>query len=149
MRELYGDCWDLWRTAPGVTGLCITSNGTVKRDGSCVMGRGIALQVKQRVPGFDSTLGERILLKGNHVHLFKYTVTKFFSFPVKHNWYEVADIELIKRSCKELMALLEPSDIVLLPRPGCGNGKLRWDDVRPAIAPLLDDRVAVVTWSPQ
>jgi hypothetical protein len=77
--------------------------------------------------------------------------TDILSFPVKHNWFEKADMDLIRRSCRELMevadelGLLEES--ALLPRPGCGNGKLDWSDVKREIEPILDDRISVVTFS--
>ena len=35
-------------------------------------------------------------------------------------------------------------DTVVLPRPGCGNGGLRWQDVRPLLGLSLDDRFIVV-----
>ncbi len=35
-------------------------------------------------------------------------------------------------------------DKVYLVRPGCGNGQLKWEDVKPLIAPILDDRFIVV-----
>lgn len=78
---------------------------------------------------------------------------QWFSFPVKHNWYEHADLKLIERSAKELVdtiddIFLDPDDrppTIYLPRPGCGNGRLKWEDVKPVIEPYLDDRFVVVT----
>ena len=35
-------------------------------------------------------------------------------------------------------------DKVYMARPGCGNGQLKWEDVKPLIAPILDDRFIVV-----
>jgi hypothetical protein len=37
---------------------------------------------------------------------------------------------------------------IAIPRPGCGNGKLRWDVVKPAIEHALDDRFTVY-YSPE
>ena len=71
---------------------------------------------------------------------------KVVSFPVKHNWHETADIELIIRSCREAMCRTAnyPEEKFLLPRPGCGNGGLSWEDVKPMIEPILDDRFYIV-----
>jgi hypothetical protein len=34
---------------------------------------------------------------------------------------------------------------VLVPRPGCGNGQLDWEDVKPILLDHFDDRFIVVT----
>jgi hypothetical protein len=46
----------------------------------------------------------------------------------------------------ELLALAERSGWprVVLPRPGCGGGGLAWKDVKPLLAPVLDDRFIVI-----
>lgn len=148
MREARGDIFKLLETG-NFDAFCITTNGTIKSNGECVMGRGIALTCKRMFPDIPMILGNLIRIRGNHVHkLGTYKSSVIFSFPVKHNWWEVADIELIKRSCVELTHELDRLNLksVLLPRPGCGNGKLNWNDVEPVIAKLLDDRVIVVTF---
>lgn len=148
MREISGDIFKLLESN-NFDGFCITTNGSIKSNGECVMGRGIALTCKQMFPNIPMTLGNLIRIRGNHVHkLGTYKSYTIFSFPVKHNWWEVADIELIKRSCVELTQMLDKLHLksVLLPRPGCGNGKLDWQLVKPVIAKLLDDRVIVATF---
>jgi len=137
---------DLWSTP--ATGICITTNGYVKPNGRAVMGRGCALEAKQRIPDIDKTLGHVIKMFGNHVHPLRVIENKvIYSFPVKHNWWEKADIELIKRSCLELKQFADGPGhkLVLLPRPGCGNGHLRWEDVKPEIEKLLPLNVAVIS----
>lgn len=138
---------DLWRL-PG-DARCITVNGATRNDGQAVMGRGVAAQAKERWPFLPAVLGEYIRQCGNHVGVLLEPVGNsalLLSFPVKHHWREAADLDLIQRSCVELMGLADDYDLekVLLPRPGCGNGRLDWAQVGPTIAPLLDDRVTIV-----
>lgn len=143
MREIRGQLWDHLGTAT----VCITTNGFVKTNGACVMGRGCAQQARDMYPGIDMRLGELIQRHGNRC--FRLTIDPtIVSFPVKHKWMEEADIELIKKSCGELMAMSDKFgwNNVVLPRPGCGNGRLTWTDVKSAISPLLDDRIAVITF---
>lgn len=159
MIEVTGNLW----TFPADVRV-ITTNGSVKRNGECVMGRGCALEAKQQVTGFNLAkhLGGLIQNKGNHVH-FLYTDGQqdgidVYSFPVKHVWNEKADIKLIERSAHELVRLMVgmPSDrgylvndktsVILLPRPGCGNGHLLWEDVKPILQPILDDRFRIITF---
>ena len=117
------------------------------------MGRGIAAEAKIRFPEITLKLGSLLQDSGNHVYPLEIikrednTAVLVFSFPVKHDWWEKADIELIKRSCNELITLIAGTPFplnVLLPRPGCGNGQLNWEDVKKEIEPILDDRIYIV-----
>lgn len=147
MKEITGNLWDLPADI-----ICITTNGTIKANGRGVMGRGCAKEALTKFPTIDKCLGDSLKSRGNHVQwIYGSNTTSskvIFAFPVKHNWWEEADLELIKRSAMELMKILNTTGIksVLLPRPGCGNGKLKWEDVKPVIEPILDDRVTIVTW---
>lgn len=144
MKQVRGDLWRLPADAR-----CITTNGVVRQDGAAVMGRGVAAQAKERWPLVSALLGSNIKAGGNHVYVLMKPAgdsALLVSFPVKHHWREPADMNLIERSCEELMYLVEQLrlEAVLLPRPGCGNGRLDWAQVGPAIAPLLDDRISIV-----
>lgn len=71
------------------------------------------------------------------------------SFPTKDRVSEDSKLPLIVQSATELMNLVEQMDwtIVVLPRPGCGLGGLDWDtQVKPALEPILDDRVIIITF---
>ncbi len=147
MNEVRGDIFDLMEG--DYDAFCITTNGYVKKNGACVMGAGIAKTCRDRFKGIDMRLGARITSYGNHVYqLGRYEHGRILSFPVKHKWYEKADLDLIERSCHELNRLIEKKGYkkVLLPRPGCGNGKLKWEDVKKVIAPILSDKIYVVTF---
>lgn len=151
MIEVVGDLWDYpadWR--------CITTNGFVKKNGECVMGRGCAYEATQRYHGLAKRLGQDILQDGNYLRV--YRDLELIAFPVKHHWYEKADPELIQRSAQELGVfvkdILDEYDYILgiddapptflLPRPGCGNGGLKWEEVKPLLIDLPDN-VKVIT----
>lgn len=146
VREIQGDLWEAHALGHWIA---ITTNGVVRKDGSCVMGRGVAREAAQRFPWLPKHLGDRIRDAGNHVHAF--SGAKVFSFPVKHRWHEPADPALIVRSAGELRDFVadlqvfkKPLDLVCLVRPGCGNGRLAWTDVKPLLAPILDDRFVIM-----
>jgi hypothetical protein len=150
MKEVTGNLW----TYPADVRV-ITTNGTVKKNGECVMGRGCAAEAKRAIPGIALALGRKIQNLGNRVfflgNLSLDPIVHLYSFPVKHNWYEKADIALIEQSAYELMKELsdgydDPEVTIVLPRPGCGNGGLKWEDVRPVLEPILDDRFHVITF---
>jgi hypothetical protein len=141
MREAKGDLWDWWDKGEWV---CITTNGTVKRDGALVMGAGVALQAQLKWPELPAALGSYITSHGNVVAVSK--SRRLMSFPVKKHWKQDADLDLIATSCAQLTQKLNLYRVkqVFLPRPGCGAGKLEWRQVKAVIAPLLDNRVVVV-----
>lgn len=146
MIEVRGDAW---KECVKYDALCITTNGCVKTNGECVMGRGIALEAKKRIPQLPRILGSMIKSRGNHVHVLGLCgKIALLSFPVKHHWRDKADINLIKRSARQLVAIATANgwNKVLIPRPGCGNGKLSWADVKPVLDNILDDRFHIITW---
>lgn len=138
---------------------CITTNGSIKKVknyNELVMGRGIALAAKQLHPELPKLLASYVSQIGNHVYYI--SELNLFSFPVKHHWSEKADIELIKRSCIELLwyikfglsnqlitmfsekqIIITEENPVYLPKPGCNNGQLKWEDVEREIEPIIKD----------
>lgn len=140
MHEIKSDLW-----SPEWDLRCITTNGFVKNNNECVMGRGVAFQAKNKYPQLAKIVGQLIRESGNHVyHLSDYSIA---TFPVKHNWWEKANLMLIRQSIIELETLVDimpEIKKVALPRPGCGNGKLTWEEVKPLVA-ILDDRFYLIT----
>ena len=150
---------DLWTAGEQADALCITTNGTITGRGLGVMGRGCALEATHRYnrprkkgePEFNlqRKLGMYLSTRGNHVGVLlpppPYTLVVF---PVKHQWNELADLSLIRKSCAELVTLTDRHGWkqVVLPRPGCGNGGLGWgsDGVSGICREYLDDRFLVV-----
>jgi hypothetical protein len=152
MKEAQGNLW----TYPADIRV-ITTNGFVKKNGECVMGRGCAKEAVKGTrhngawPGLPSILGAIIQSDGNHVAFLGACVTPatgiLVSFPVKHNWWERADLGLIRRSAEELAkGIAHDGSRIVMPRPGCGNGQLKWEDVKPVIEPILSDNVVVITF---
>lgn len=141
MIEITGNLWDY----PEPVIRVITTNGTVRKDGCAVMGRGCALEAAQFYPELPYILGDLISNYGNVCHWLK---DNLISFPVKHNWWEKADVSIIEKSCKELSTSVIAKRVpIVLPRPGCGNGKLRWEDVKPILEKyFVSDQYKVISY---
>lgn len=144
MIEVFGDLWTYEADAK-----CITTNGFVRRDGKAVMGRGVAKQAVNKWPEIQDLLGQFISYMGNQPYVISGPERVGFyliSYPVKHNWWEKADLELIEQSAIKLVILCSDYDwkTIVLPRPGCGNGQRTWEEVKPAIEEILDDRFHVI-----
>lgn len=153
MLEKFGNIWDL---AKDYDAIVITTNGYVKKDGSAVMGRGIAKEASWRYPDLPKRLGWNLGQEGNIPCAFTDYKPYIITFPVKPafgpdgipGWLVRADINLIKESAIKLIETVDWLELqkVILPRPGCGNGRLTWEQVKPIIEPILDDRFTVVTF---
>lgn len=145
MIEVRGNLW----TFPAQARI-ITTNGFIKKNGECVMGRGCAQEAKTKWPDLPLMLGQAIQGNGNEAFWFPIPSEHepLITFPVKHKWFEKADLDLIRKSATKIagMTALKRLKVIVLPRPGCGNGQLLWEDVKPVLEPILDDRFHVITF---
>ena len=158
MREQDGDLWEIDCAAR-----CITTNGELLSDGvTAIMGRGVALQAKQRYPWLPKQLGSLLRAHGNHVYdLSEWDKVRILTFPTKYSFREKSDLALIRRSCRELRSLILPetgrietmpypasfpkiTGTVALTRPGCGSGGLNWVNVKPILEEELPEDCFVV-----
>ena len=144
MQELYGDIWEQHKLGRWVV---ITTNGDVRQDGACVMGRGVAKQAADKFPSLPFRLGQALEIGGNNSYIFD--SLKIITLPVKHHWAEAADLELIEKSLQQLVAWADvpprKHGRFYLVRPGCANGRRDWEtEVKPLCMKYLDDRFVIV-----
>lgn len=141
MREHRGDLWRLKADA-----YVITTNFSVRKDGQAVMGRGCALEAKQQWPDVAIILGALNRIE-HKVHLLRVIREDRFliSYPVKFRWFEKAEMGLVVTGARDLAEIIDALEVktVAMPRPGCGNGGLDWETVKPEIERLLDNRFIV------
>jgi len=76
---------NLWNFSPEIYYRVITTNGNIKNNGEAVMGKGIALQAKERYPGLPSLLANHIKKCGNVISISP--DYKIITFPTKNNWW--------------------------------------------------------------
>ena len=137
MREVVDNIWKCHKASPSHW-VVVSTNGFVKSNGACVMGRGIALEAARKFPTLPFELGKKLRDEGNHV--FMWHEYGLVTFPVKHAWWEVADLVLLRRSALELAAMFKGrTDIVCMPKVGCANGKLEWAVVKPVLESAFKD----------
>lgn len=144
MKEITGDIWDFHKQGHWIV---ITTNGIIKSNGRAVMGKGIALQAKERFYRLPLLLGNWIRDFGNTLGIFQdYHIV---TLPTKNHWSEISDIKLIDSQCQILakafgFASGRQKETVYMVRPGCGLGELNWKDVKPILEKYLDDKFVVV-----
>jgi len=144
-----GNMWNIWNNTDL---FLITTNSFIKRSGDLVMGRGIALEAKNRYPSFPFLAGKNI--KHGEIYGLKlfykekedHTLTrsKIGLFQVKRYWYDKADLNIIDISIKKLIEWMNynPVNRIDLNYPGIGNGKLDQEEVHEVIK-FLSDKVHV------
>ena len=107
-----------------------------------VMGKGIALQFRQAFPEnfrvYEAACkreqvrpGRMFIFHTNTLHNPKIIV----NFPTKRHWKGKSRIEDIDAGLKDLIEAVKREQVksIAVPPLGCGNGGLKWSEVRPRI----------------
>jgi hypothetical protein len=128
--------------------ILVTTNSYVRSNGTLVMGRGAAAQVRQFLPGAEAIFGSLVqsVTKGqvfaNYGVLVepipptrKYAL-RYGIFQVKYHWGKPAIPDLISYSCTKLQEISHLYPSISLNFPGIGNGGLGRDEVLPLIEGL-------------
>lgn len=165
MKEFEDDIFHKLSNSPYAweeCGICVTTNGIVKNDGSLVMGKGIALTFAKIWTTLPKEFGLMVSMYGNRVfHVeccydtlngyihdrARNRLTHVFSFPTKYHYADDSCPKLIEQSAKDLVKLTEHYKLkqVFMTRPGCGNGRLDWQNVKPILEKYFDDKYIVVS----
>jgi len=166
MREVKGNMFDLMLDGE-TDSICITTNGIVGADSKAIMGAGSAGEAARRWPTVRKTLGKAIKAFGNKPYVigminsagdFQDTDAKLisekkyqcliWSLPTKGDFRRPSQPSLIENSVKLMVEHADKFELkkIVLPRPGCSNGKLEWTEVKKLIEPILDDRFIIVSF---
>lgn len=128
----------------------VTGNSCIKWDGSAVMGRGAALELKNKLTGIDLVFGGMInKICGNlgmygvvHTALSYPELDKVYGlFQVKYHFKDKALLSLIEYSTYELSKMIDGifyTKTISMNFPGVGFGHLKYEDVLPIVEKLPD-----------
>lgn len=111
-----------------------------------VMGKGIALQFKERFPvNFkiyadackkgEMQVGKMLVVKEQTLQGEKIII----NFPTKKEWFKKSQYSYIEEGLKDLAKVIEENKInsIAIPPLGCGNGGLKWEKVKPMLDKYL------------
>lgn len=148
MKISYSNLWDSKADL-----YVVTCNGTLNRYGELVMGRGAALEAKNRFPELPLLAGQIVRKNFKKDIIYKefyrygfFCIGNLGLFQVKYHFKDKADIELIKYSAICLYNYLDETDFNLnvhMNYPAIGYGGLKREDVEPIIQTILPDNVTV------
>ena len=125
-----------------------------------VMGRGVALQFKERFPANFKAYAKACEIedvKPGKMFVFEtgelINPRIIINFPTKRHWREKSRIQDIVDGLKDLKNVIIREDIksIALPPLGCGLGGLDWNDVRPLIeefAKTFED-INIIVYEPK
>ena len=119
-----------------------------------VMGKGIALQFKSAFPG--NAKEYEIEAKNGKIRLGKMFVYEtgellnpkyLINFPTKNHWRYPSKMEYITEGLKDLRKVIIDKGIksISIPPLGCGNGGLKWTEVKLKIVEALKDLEIEIT----
>jgi O-acetyl-ADP-ribose deacetylase (regulator of RNase III) len=123
-----------------------------------VMGRGVALEFKNRFP--ENYLAYRAACKRDELIVGKMFVHEtnleqphwIINFPTKQHWRNPSKLEFVRDGLEDFIRVIEVNCIssVALPALGCGTGRLEWKIVRALIEASLEplDHVAFEIFEP-
>ncbi len=118
---------------------CVPTIGAITAEGTAVLATNLAKEAAGRYQGFEIDLGRVLAARGNHVNVVR---PGLLCFPIKQYEWTPPSLQIIERSARELCTLVGEAK-TLLPRPGCGEGELSWDEVSKVLA-FLPDNVIVI-----
>ena len=160
MIETKRDFWSRAKTGPQYDAIVCMTNREMTTGGKLVMGAGLARDFKEVFKGLDRCLGDR--LKQDKTQELMVIESRWFfqaashpyqhipyivAFPTKHKWRGDSCLELIERSAKMLarVASVFGWKKILMTRPGCRNGNLKWGDVKKRIKYTLNNRFEIIS----
>lgn len=106
------------------------------------MGKGIAYQFKLKFPDNNREYVKACksgLLKIGTLHYFQEKEKTIINFPTKDKWRQKSQVDYIKKGLQELVDLIQLLKIesISIPPLGCGNGGLKWHEIKPIIIEYL------------
>ncbi len=110
-----------------------------------IMGKGIALQIKTKYPwvmnNYSIACRKQTLLPGKLLWDSRPGAPLICHIATKNHWRDPSKLEWIENGLSELkqqLLRMDAAKTVALPRPGCGNGGLNWENqVKPLVIKYL------------
>jgi len=108
------------------------------------MGRGIALQFKEKFPKmyieYKKMCKEGLFSLGE-VYIYKYAKGTVFNLGTQATWKTKANIKAVESSLSKMLFYAHNNNIIkiALPKIGAGLGGLNWNDVKSVINKVAED----------
>jgi len=122
-----GNIWDSYNIS---NMFIITGNSFIKKDGSLAMGRGIALEAKNKILKIDIIFGKMIIDKCGHLGIYNLiNYNKIYLLQTKIHFKDPSSIDLIYNGIERLKSIINNQLIINMVFPGIGYGGLTKEEV--------------------
>jgi hypothetical protein len=117
-------------------------NGSLKKDGTNVMGKGLGKTIATSMPNLPDILGRLIATRGLSCYsLFSWKL-KLIAFPTKYNYWEEESLDLIKESLAQLIELIGEDETIIMEFPYYGNDQEKINQIKEVLN-NLDERFTI------
>ena len=123
-------------SAPGIK--IVTASSFLTSEGKLFMGKGLARDLKIKVPGIDKIFGSMILEKCGHAGRYGFlNYERWGIFQVRYRFNDKADVELIAFGMERVKDFAQETNFIIhLEYPGIGEGDLTKQEVGPLVDTL-------------
>ena len=122
--------------APGIK--IVTASSFLTSEGKLFMGRGLARDLKIKVPGIDKIFGSMVLENGGHLGRYGLLVYERWGvFQVRRRFSDKADLELITFGIEKVREFAEDTGYIInLEYPDIQDEELTQEEVGPIVDTL-------------
>ena len=123
-------------SAPGIK--IVTASSFLTSEGKLFMGRGLARDLKIKVPGIDKIFGSMILENGGHAGRYGFlNYERWGIFQVRYRFNDKADVELIAFGMERVKDFAQETNFIIhLEYPGIAEGDFSKEEMGPIVATL-------------
>ena len=129
------DVWDWHRFGAWVV---VPTNTEVRRDGSAVMGAGVAKAAAERFGDLEERYGRSLRAGRPFIAL---SDLRLLLAPTKQRWRQPSTLEMVEEAAARVRRWSDghPTEAMIsVPAFGCGRGGLGWDVVEPVLRAHLN-----------
>jgi hypothetical protein len=125
--------------APGIK--IVTASSFLTSEGKLFMGRGLARDLKIKVPGIDKIFGSMVLENGGHLGRYGLLVYERWGvFQVRRRFNDKADLELITFGIERVREFAEDTGYIInLEYPDIQDEELTQEEIGPIVDTLPDN----------
>lgn len=141
MKEISGSLKEIIKDYNVV---CLPTSGFIKADGTGMITKSTPTELVELISDFPTKLGRHIKTYGNNIEAIAIVNRAYIvTFPIMDSCVGGVDLNILERSCQQLMRKTTKSYKILLPR--LAKNKDIWEGIKVVLEKYLDERVTIIS----